>query len=45
MDINLPEAELSGWVRHLSRYFNNLQDVAERFAPASRSTQVHEKKC
>ncbi|KAE9370048.1 HET-domain-containing protein [Stipitochalara longipes BDJ] len=34
MDIKLPEAELRWWARHVSRYFNNLQEIGEGFAPA-----------
>jgi hypothetical protein len=43
MDINLPEAELGWWTRHLGRRFDNLQDIGEEFAPSSMSAQFHQK--
>jgi hypothetical protein len=44
MYINLPEADLRAWAKQLERYFSNLQEVGEEFAPESMLADFEERK-
>jgi hypothetical protein len=35
MDINLPDADFHAWTKQLNRYFSNLQETGDDFAPES----------
>jgi hypothetical protein len=45
MNTSLPETELRWWMRHLGRYFSNLQDIGEGFTAESMSAQLPGIKC